>query len=283
MKNYKVIDLQQGSEEWLEFRKGKITASLIASILGIKDAFLTKQKAKEVIQGVYTQPKNKAMIEGLNKEDEIRKKAKQYNKVDYIEPIVIQSTQNSLYVASLDGIDKEGNIYEFKYSDNEYNKVVNDNEPSQKYNAQVQFQLYLSNADVCRFGVMNKKGKFIQCDVKRDDDYIIYILNCINDFVNKYLVNDYDDIEIISCGEAYDLAKKIKELTLLIKPYTAELEKLKKKFLDFTNNKNVVCGDVRTYSMEREIIDYKQIIKDKNINIEEKYITKKIIWGVKVK
>lgn len=32
---YKIIDLEQGSPEWLNFRKGKIGASMVASCVGI--------------------------------------------------------------------------------------------------------------------------------------------------------------------------------------------------------------------------------------------------------
>lgn len=37
--NCKIIDLEQGSVEWLNFRKGKITASIVASCIGEKGFF----------------------------------------------------------------------------------------------------------------------------------------------------------------------------------------------------------------------------------------------------
>lgn len=42
---YKIIDLEQGSVEWLNFRKGKIGASMVASCVGIKGAFNSKEEA----------------------------------------------------------------------------------------------------------------------------------------------------------------------------------------------------------------------------------------------
>ncbi len=44
--NCRIIDLEQGSHEWLNFRKGKIGASMVASCVGIKGALIPKKKQK---------------------------------------------------------------------------------------------------------------------------------------------------------------------------------------------------------------------------------------------
>lgn len=42
---YKIINLEQGSPEWRDFRKGKIGASMVASCVGIKKVlFIPKKK-----------------------------------------------------------------------------------------------------------------------------------------------------------------------------------------------------------------------------------------------
>lgn len=43
---YKIINLEQGSYEWLEFRKGKIGASMVASCVGIKRGISHQRKSK---------------------------------------------------------------------------------------------------------------------------------------------------------------------------------------------------------------------------------------------
>lgn len=40
-----------------------------------------------------------------------------------ITPIVLQSLENEIFIASLDGLDENGVIYEFKYSQDEYDFV----------------------------------------------------------------------------------------------------------------------------------------------------------------
>lgn len=48
--NCRIIDLEQGSPEWLDFRKGKIGASMVASCVGIKDAFNSKEEARDYLR-----------------------------------------------------------------------------------------------------------------------------------------------------------------------------------------------------------------------------------------
>lgn len=50
--NCRIIDLEQGSHEWLNFRKGKIGASMVASCVGIKGAFNSKEETKDIILGL---------------------------------------------------------------------------------------------------------------------------------------------------------------------------------------------------------------------------------------
>ncbi|MGN8615862.1 UNVERIFIED_CONTAM: hypothetical protein LI969_08815, partial [Campylobacter jejuni] len=66
-----------------------------------------------------------------------------------ITPVVLQSLENEMFIASLDGMDENGVIYEFKYSQDEYDFIKRNKKPSDKYYAQVQFQLYISGKEKC--------------------------------------------------------------------------------------------------------------------------------------
>ncbi|EAH5435484.1 hypothetical protein D9M16_08355 [Campylobacter jejuni] len=66
--NCRIIDLEQGSHEWLNFRKGKIGASMVASCVGIKGAFNSKEEAKDIILGLKEVYQNEAMKKSEYKE-----------------------------------------------------------------------------------------------------------------------------------------------------------------------------------------------------------------------
>lgn len=120
--NCRIIDLEQGSPEWLNFRKGKIGASMVASCVGIKGAFNSKEEARDIILGLKEVYQNEAMKKGNDYEALIRARVEFLHSVS-ITPIVLQSLENEMFIASLDGIDENGVIYEFKYSQDEYNFV----------------------------------------------------------------------------------------------------------------------------------------------------------------
>lgn len=110
--NCRIIDLEQGSPEWLDFRKGKIGASMVASCVGIKGAFNSKEEARDIILGLKEVYQNKAMKKGNDYEALIRARVEFLHSVS-ITPIVLQSLENEMFIASLDGIDQNGVVYEF--------------------------------------------------------------------------------------------------------------------------------------------------------------------------
>lgn len=119
---YKIIDLEQGSHEWLNFRKGKIGASMVASCVGIKGAFHNKEEARDIILGLKEVYQNNAMKKGQEYEPLIRARVEFLHSVS-ITPVVLQSLENEMFIASLDGLDGNGVVYEFKYSQDEYDFV----------------------------------------------------------------------------------------------------------------------------------------------------------------
>lgn len=101
---YKIVvgdESIQGSKEWLEFRKGKITASMAPAIVG-ESPFMTKLELWESI--IFDKPteKNEAMERGNRLEPQAREWLNATVGCDY-QPIVVESTIHPYFIASLDG------------------------------------------------------------------------------------------------------------------------------------------------------------------------------------
>ncbi|ELL6952418.1 YqaJ viral recombinase family protein [Campylobacter coli] len=281
---YKIIDLEQGSPEWLNFRKGKITASIVASCIGEKGAFLSKEKAKELIQGVYEPYVSEAMKKGREYEELIRAKMEFIIGKD-ITPIVIQSLENELFMASLDGIDNEKTIYEFKYSTNneEYEQVLKFKKPSPKYYAQVQFQLFVGGFEKCVFVVLNENDDLTYCVVKSDKEYQDFMLRKIDEFIKDYLVNQKSDYKELEDTKAKNLTIEIIRLENTIKPIKEKLESLKKELIALANGEKARCLDITIYPQSRTIIDYKGFLEQKNITVPKEFYKESTSMCLKIK
>lgn len=281
---YKIIDLEQGSVEWLNFRKGKITASIVASCIGEKGAFLSKEKAKELIQGVYEPYVSEAMKKGREYEELIRAKMEFIIGKD-ITPIVIQSLENELFMASLDGIDNEKTIYEFKYSTNnkEYEQVLKFKKPSSKYYDQIQFQLFVGGFEKCVFAVLNENDDLTYCMVKSDKEYQDFMLRKIDEFIKDYLVNQKNDYKELEDTKAKNLAIEITRLENTIKPIKEKLESLKKELIALANGEKARCLDITIYPQSRTIIDYKGFLEQQGITVPKEFYKESISMCLKIK
>ncbi|EFN3027396.1 hypothetical protein HKV08_001497 [Campylobacter coli] len=281
---YKIIDLEQGSVEWLNFRKGKITASIVASCIGEKGAFLSKEKAKELIQGVYEPYVSEAMKKGREYEELIRAKMEFIIGKD-ITPIVIQSLENELFMASLDGIDNEKTIYEFKYSTNnkEYEQVLKFKKPSSKYYAQIQFQLFVGGFEKCVFAVLNENDDLTYCMVKSDKEYQDFMLRKIDEFIKDYLVNQKSEYKELEDTKAKNLTIEIIRLENTIKPIKEKLESLKKELIALANGEKARCLDITIYPQSRTTIDYKGFLEQKNITVPKEFYKESISMCLKIK
>ncbi len=281
---YKIIDLEQGSVEWLNFRKGKITASIVASCIGEKGFFLSKEKAKELIQGVYEPYVSEAMKKGREYEELIRAKMEFIIGKD-ITPIVIQSLENELFMASLDGIDNEKTIYEFKYSTNnkEYEQVLKFKKPSSKYYAQIQFQLFVGGFEKCVFAVLNENDDLTYCMVKSDKEYQDFMLRKIDEFIKDYLVNQKSDYKELEDTKAKNLTIEIIRLENTIKPIKEKLESLKKELIALANGEKARCLDITIYPQSRTTIDYKGFLEQKNITVPKEFYKESTSMCLKIK
>ncbi|WP_348518079.1 YqaJ viral recombinase family protein [Campylobacter sp. CCS1377] len=278
--NYKIINLEQGSDEWLEFRKDKISASIVPFLLKAKGAYNPFLEAND-----FTKEK---MKNGLELENSIRAIA-EFKYFTDIKPMVIQSIDEPLFMASLDGIDESGVIYEFKYSNSEYNQILEFQKPSEKYYFQVQFQLFVSGAKYAIFGAMNESGEYVDCKVLLDESFAKHQVPKLKELApniekiaeserKKAKKDDYKELEI---EKARNLALEIIRLEETIKPIKEKLELTKKEFIDLANGEKISCLGVKVYPQTRTSIDYKGFLEFKKLEIPQEYKKQSVSWCVK--
>ncbi|ECL1829734.1 hypothetical protein FSM15_00710 [Campylobacter jejuni] len=279
---YKIINLEQGSPEWRDFRKGKIGASMVASCVGIKGAFHSKEQARDIILGLKEVRQNKAMKKGNDYEALIRARVEFLHSVS-ITPIVLQSLENEMFIASLDGIDKNGVIYEFKYSQDEYDFVKKNKKPSDKYYAQVQFGLYINGKEKCIFVPMNKKEEIVECEVLKDEAYQEWLVKNVKEFILDYIIDQKSEYKELEDTKAKNLTIEIIRLENTIKPIKEKLESLKKELIALANGEKSRCLDITIYPQSRTTIDYKGFLEQKNITVPKEFCKESISMCLKIK
>jgi putative phage-type endonuclease len=189
--------IEQGTPEWHELRRGKVTASRVADILArtktgpsaSRQNYLIElalQRTTKTIEESYT---NAAMEWGTNTEPQARVayEVKTGNFVDQV-PFIDHPTIKG-FGCSPDGLVGEG-LVEIKCPNSsthwEYFKTK---EPPKKYFVQMQAQMAVTGAKWCDFVSfdprMLERSQLLIVNVPRDDDFILLMEAEIKQFLNE--------------------------------------------------------------------------------------------------
>lgn len=194
----KIVQIEQGTPEWLQWRLNRITATDCAVIMGIspfKDVhMLWYEKNELVAHKSITEPMKRGnALEPIARELFISKVGIEMN------PICIEHDEIFWHASSLDGIDETKKILlEIKCPNLEkhFSRKIDDH-----YLAQMQHQLYTSGADICYF-----------CSYHPDDEDKIWVQEI---YPNREFQEEMIEKEM----EFYE-----KEMCLLKRPWILKLK-----------------------------------------------------------
>lgn len=287
---YKIIDLEQGSEEWLEARREKFNASETPIVFGVspysfnglEDLYLLKTQQKKVKENI-------AMKKGSEAEEYIRKFVNDYLGAAY-KPAVIESVEDNRFRASLDGLDEKASepILEIKYS----NKIFKDAQKAEKSGGDIRIDLYLQLQHQMLVSGF-KTALFVACKEVKDlgninrDDVVMLLVDADKNLQKtiKKKWDEYDKLdktkivkeveveveedkqELIEARNSIkeqigELKEQLKELEETKKAIEEELKAYLPKDLAF---KVANIGGVKFTKVKRKSIDYKKLLKDKGI------------------
>lgn len=148
----RLIKLEQGTDEWLEWRTGGVTASEISIILN-QNPYKKRSRLIEEKLGIKKSPnlaKNPHVIRG-NELEPMARELYSCLLLKNIQPACGEHDKHSWLRASFDGLDKELIPYEFKApSINVWNDVIENGVESKAYKMylpQVKYQCLVSGAN----------------------------------------------------------------------------------------------------------------------------------------
>lgn len=277
------LDLQQNTEQWLEFRKGKFTASNTADLFNV--GFNDRLKLAHIKYGDYTPFCNEAMKLGTQREAEILKQAEIITGEIFFNA-VFQSDEDERFIASLDGINETGDtICECKCSQNEFLQVKENKEPSEKYYLQIQHQLYCSGAEKCYFIVENSKelNNYEFCLIYKDFKTIEKIKNAWIEFEKEYKDKELPPLanELIG-DEIFQAVDELRALLNIKKDIEKKEKELKEFLINKANGLKSQAYGASIYSINRQTKDYAGFLKQNNLTIPPEFIKNQTSWAVKI-
>lgn len=259
------IKLEQGTEEWLAFRRGKRMASETPSIMGLSP-YGTPATVRAAKWGKTTTA-NAAMRQGTEQEPIAREAYEQ--KYQLMRPAVYLDGE---YGASLDGINIDGDfILEIKtpYKDTRKSdrwKAAEDGITTRADYAQIQHQLMVTGAKGAHLWVWDTKAQEGICvEVAPDPMFWDEIRAAWEAFAPT--LQQRDDPEWHEYAEEWKAAKAAHDIA------TERLERAKLDLLEASEGQAYVAGDgVQVERSERKgTVDWKRVQKDylQGVDVEQ--------------
>ena len=249
--------MQQGTNEWLEWRRKGIGASEASAIMGKcpystpYSVFMDKTGRVKAFEG------NFATMRGSELEAKIRSRYELLT-METMEPACAVHPKYEILRASLDGLRSDGKlILEIKCAGVETIEMAKNGLVPDHYMIQVQMQLLVTGADLCHFFVYNEKlGDHALVEVSPNLELQAEIVLKVLDFWHRHIVIDVPppltdrDLKIIDDNPLLEiLAQKIIMGTDLKK---SDLDALKAEFVLKGEHPKVRCGRVQVSTVNRK-------------------------------
>ena len=167
----KIIELEQRTPAWDEFRLNKISATMAAPILDLCPYKSRYDLWKEATGLKERDPMNSFMQRGIELEDVARKKIEEQTGIVF-PPFVVQHDDYDWMIASLDGLNQEKKIVlEIKCPGKTSMEVARSGKIPANYYAQMQHQMAVTGYSICYYYVFDGENG-TKMEVERCDYFI---------------------------------------------------------------------------------------------------------------
>jgi putative phage-type endonuclease len=238
-----MISLEQNTDAWLDFRKGKIGASDIPIILGISPYSTPYELWRKKMGFADDEKETSSQRRGKALEPEILDSINKEGFYDFM-PEVKQHAFFDWAIASLDGYDEKSRVVlEIKCTSKKNHQMVKLGNCPDIYYPQIQWQLFVADSQFCVLAHYFD-GEIVKATIRRDDVYIesklfpaaMEFYRCMTDFIApEMLEKDYVQITDPDFESLASEWKEIKEQKEMIE---AREKMLRKQILDYSDDGN---------------------------------------------
>ena len=269
-----VIPQEDDREAWLEWRKTKVTASMIPTIVGVGKFKKTPYTMWQQQMGfVFEDGDNWAMEEGRRLEPVVRELVNERLKANFTKRVV-QHDEIEWAAASLDGIDLDlDQVLEIKCPGLEDHITAEKGQVPKHYYPQVQWQLFCSGLDSAIYASYykdkkTKKESLELFEVQIDEDYIAEILpkaaeyyECVRDCIPPALGEDdyvqIDDPKFEEDSRNWQSANEMRKM------YKDKEDFYRERLISYTDGSNAQGYGVKLTRANRDgAVDIKRLYND---------------------
>lgn len=265
-----VIELEQGTQEWLDFRKTKITATDSAIIVGASHwktrIQLYNEKIDLNVKPLYI---NDRMQRGLDLEPIARDLFCVRTGHDMQPRVIVKEWA----MASLDGINERNEILEIKCPGEKDHSIALSGKVPDHYYPQLQHQMYVCDSQKAfYFSFDGMDGVIVE--VFRDDEYIEKMIieekkfyDCL---INKTPPEPSEGDYIERNDQLWQqCASKWRSITSSIKELEKEEEELRKQLVFLSGESNTKGGGISLCQIQRKgNVQYDKIPELKGLDLE---------------
>jgi putative phage-type endonuclease len=278
------LNLKQNTEEWEQFRKGKIGASDAPIITGVSPWKTPYQLWLEKT-GQSTNTQNQAMKRGHTVEETARQ-AFEKSMGLVVFPRVVQSLEYDWMIASLDGIDLNGKILvEIKCAGKEDHTEAKQGKIPLKYYPQLQHQLATTGLEMGYYYSFDG-AEGVVLEITRDSKYIKDLIEAEQQFVENIKTQtapplsskDYRYRDDIAWSE---LSQRWVQKKEHLEALTQEEKILRDELIEMANHQNSYGGGVRlTVASRKGAVDYRSIPCLREVDLENYRKPSFKVWTV---
>jgi len=263
---------QQGTQEWLNWRKNHLTASEMPIVMGVSPWSTPEKLFYEKLGLGEAQFESHNMARGKRLEPIARHKLNELKSTNFV-PIVIESMSFPFLGASLDGFCNNV-ICEIKTGNEEEKKKAQAGIIPEHYRIQIETQLLVSNLEMCYYAFYDDADDDLTViEVRQDLDLQVKIIEAANEFWERLQNLDPPETkyEEKQDEEWIKWSATLSSAQAGIKILEVQEKEAKEKLIELSQGK--CCkgyGYGVVHSVRQGSVDYKKVVEDYHVD-ETKY------------
>ena len=183
---YRLVDIAQGTSEWLDWRNQGLGASDAPAIMGENPWKSRERLLKEKLNELSFW-QNDAMRRGIELEPEARRRYEQMTGIK-VRPVCLESTQFDWLRASIDGLAHDGSsVVEIKCGESVYRHAASKRQVPQYYLGQLQHILAVTGLPRIDFWCYLPGRPEIHICIDRDNNYIDRLIKREMEFWQEFM------------------------------------------------------------------------------------------------
>lgn len=285
-----IVDIEQDTPEWREFRATRIGASDIPIICGVSDYKTAYRLFQEKLGFREPDAPGPHMLAGKELEPMVRGRVIEQTEIFFV-PEVMTHEEYPWAMASLDGYNElENALLEIKCNSKERHARALKGEVPFEHLLQMLWQKWISGAERLYYASYHRATDdlCVQC-LEYKDEWLSYLdtihkkvdafRQCLNTFTppEKSKEDEKEEFITVNDEEALHFASKLadclRELERakrVVKALEAEKKAFMEALVEYSDDGNFICGPVKMRRVEPTgLIDWKKLCEAKGIDEEE--------------